>query len=402
MDILKNKKADREFVRKIEGKGLSTEDYTTEEKNKLAGLSEHDKGFFANEAAIVAAIPAGQAGWFVRNGETDTVWVWDVEGSAWVDTGVLDVKQALENEVSQSNTLRLNIQTGAGLVVDQDEDIISLSHPSGAGLNIEVSNGLMSVTDSSRRGIVMDSPNSIVAFVADGGAKMEFSEGSANLSLVTSNNSGLKITQFGGGLSLKNSVGAGLVVDQAANTVELTDQSGGGLKTRLNEQRVSLYSIGASYSFDVLNTDDNPFQFSINSATPVLRKNVGFADSQGFIDSYTDTPIQIGVGKYIDDHSYFIPYSGFLYFNAIIKAQDESGNVAVFKLEGAAKRDSTNNPVIVSQTVTTVAADAAASTWTATASVYKDTEDVSNQQLRFLVTGAVDTHIWWEISAKVI
>lgn len=112
-------------VDKVDGKGLSTEDYTTEEKNKLAGveadannyehpathplsmitetdelkvmtaaertklggLSEHDKGFFANEAAIVAAIPEGQAGWFVRNGETDTVWVWDVEGSDWVDTG---------------------------------------------------------------------------------------------------------------------------------------------------------------------------------------------------------------------------------------------------------------------------------------------------------------------------
>ena len=87
MDILKHKKADREFVGKIEGKGLSTEDYTTEEKNKLAGLNEHDKGFFANEAAIVAAIPTGQAGWFCRNGETDTVWVWDVEGSAWVVTG---------------------------------------------------------------------------------------------------------------------------------------------------------------------------------------------------------------------------------------------------------------------------------------------------------------------------
>ena len=86
MEILKKKKADGEFVGKIKGKGLSTEDYTTEDKNKLDGLSEHDKGFFANEADIVAEIPVGQAGWFVRNGETDTVWVWSVEGSAWVDT----------------------------------------------------------------------------------------------------------------------------------------------------------------------------------------------------------------------------------------------------------------------------------------------------------------------------
>lgn len=112
-------------VEKVGGKGLSTNDYTTEEKNKLAGiaenannyqhpgthpasmineteglkimtaaervklagLSEHDKGFFADEAAIIAAYAVGQAGWFVRNGETDTVWVWDVEGAAWKDTG---------------------------------------------------------------------------------------------------------------------------------------------------------------------------------------------------------------------------------------------------------------------------------------------------------------------------
>lgn len=82
--------ADAGKVDKVTGKGLSTEDYTTEEKQKLAGLSDNDKGFFANEAAIIATYETGQAGWFVRNGETDTIWVWDVEGGAWVDTGNQD------------------------------------------------------------------------------------------------------------------------------------------------------------------------------------------------------------------------------------------------------------------------------------------------------------------------
>lgn len=51
-----------------------------------------DKGFFANEAAILAAYPNGIAtptlrnGWYCINGDTDTVWVWDADTNAWVDT----------------------------------------------------------------------------------------------------------------------------------------------------------------------------------------------------------------------------------------------------------------------------------------------------------------------------
>lgn len=74
-------------VAAVNGKGLSTEDYTTGEKQKLSRLNEFNKGFFANEAAIIAAYPAGSAGWFVINGETDTVWLWDVEGNAWKNSG---------------------------------------------------------------------------------------------------------------------------------------------------------------------------------------------------------------------------------------------------------------------------------------------------------------------------
>ena len=52
-----------------------------------------DKGYFANEAAILAlypntiADPTIRAGWFCRNEATDTIWLWDVDGNKWVNSG---------------------------------------------------------------------------------------------------------------------------------------------------------------------------------------------------------------------------------------------------------------------------------------------------------------------------
>ena len=51
------------------------------------GASLNDKGWFINEAALIAAYPAGQDGWHAIIGDTDTVWVWDGDTSAWVNSG---------------------------------------------------------------------------------------------------------------------------------------------------------------------------------------------------------------------------------------------------------------------------------------------------------------------------
>jgi hypothetical protein len=47
---------------------------------------EKFRGYFDNEAAIIAAFPAGHAGWGAFNYDTDTMWYWDSETSAWVDS----------------------------------------------------------------------------------------------------------------------------------------------------------------------------------------------------------------------------------------------------------------------------------------------------------------------------
>lgn len=46
----------------------------------------HNKGYFATAAALRQAIPEGENGDFAVVGETDTIWVWDGDSEAWVDS----------------------------------------------------------------------------------------------------------------------------------------------------------------------------------------------------------------------------------------------------------------------------------------------------------------------------
>lgn len=71
------------------GKGLSQENYTTAEKEKLAGLeSSHYKGRFTNLAALQSAIPTATAGDYARVdggvGVDVVTYIWDDSDNAWV------------------------------------------------------------------------------------------------------------------------------------------------------------------------------------------------------------------------------------------------------------------------------------------------------------------------------
>lgn len=50
------------------------------------GGDSHNKGYFATQAALEEAYPTAEAGDWAIVGETDTVWVWDGDTTAWVDT----------------------------------------------------------------------------------------------------------------------------------------------------------------------------------------------------------------------------------------------------------------------------------------------------------------------------
>ncbi len=45
------------------------------------------QGWYATPADLQAAVPIGENGWFAFVGTTDTIWTWDGDTRAWVDTG---------------------------------------------------------------------------------------------------------------------------------------------------------------------------------------------------------------------------------------------------------------------------------------------------------------------------
>ena len=52
----------------------------------LKTKAAHDKGYFANPAALQEAVPTGVDGDYAIVGTTDTIWTWDSDTQAWVDS----------------------------------------------------------------------------------------------------------------------------------------------------------------------------------------------------------------------------------------------------------------------------------------------------------------------------
>lgn len=77
-------------VDKVAGMGLSQENFTTAEKNKLAGLEEsHFKGLFPDLAALEAAVPSPVPGDYAQvaganPGDPSVTYVWDDPLNEWV------------------------------------------------------------------------------------------------------------------------------------------------------------------------------------------------------------------------------------------------------------------------------------------------------------------------------
>ncbi len=122
-------------VDKEAGKGLSANDYTTEEKEKLAGLdSSNFKGRFNSESELILAYPIGQDGWYaeVIVGGVLHEFIWDDINGEWVDNGATggetaaSIKQKYEsnpdtNAFTDSEKTKLSgIETGAEVNVQSD------------------------------------------------------------------------------------------------------------------------------------------------------------------------------------------------------------------------------------------------------------------------------------------
>jgi hypothetical protein len=76
-------------VDKVEGKGLTTNDFTDVYRDKLAGLEgSHFRGTFVSLAALQSAIPVGNAGDYADvdggSGQDVLRYIWDVNDAKWV------------------------------------------------------------------------------------------------------------------------------------------------------------------------------------------------------------------------------------------------------------------------------------------------------------------------------
>ncbi len=82
--------AEANKVDKVTGFGLSSNDYTSTEKTKLASLNNYFVGIFASAAALSTAHPTGLDGQYavVESSGSDAVeYVWDTANALWVAGG---------------------------------------------------------------------------------------------------------------------------------------------------------------------------------------------------------------------------------------------------------------------------------------------------------------------------
>lgn len=86
-------------VRVVSNTGVSEQPesmFTTDEDGNVAvrvvfgggggGSDQHNLGWYATQAALEEAHPTAEAGDWAIVGATDTVWIWDDDNSAWVDS----------------------------------------------------------------------------------------------------------------------------------------------------------------------------------------------------------------------------------------------------------------------------------------------------------------------------
>ncbi len=115
----------------------------TESAKNLQGTKEYfeqvrtitigAQGWYATPEALKAAVPVGENGWWAVVGTTDTIWTWDSDTGAWVDTRKeVDLSDYLTQDqirklLEQYMPLRPataavlgGVKVGSGLTVDAD------------------------------------------------------------------------------------------------------------------------------------------------------------------------------------------------------------------------------------------------------------------------------------------
>ena len=107
-DVLTRNENDELAVRVVSTSGDTSTNpndvYTRDENGKLcvrvtgAGGDQHNLGYFATVQALQEAYPTAEAGDWAIVGATDTVWIWDEDTSAWVDSDTKGQVTSVNNQ----------------------------------------------------------------------------------------------------------------------------------------------------------------------------------------------------------------------------------------------------------------------------------------------------------------
>lgn len=69
----------------------------------LGSSSSFYLGWYVDDAALIAAHPVGIDGNYANVGSTDTMWIWDSDTNAWVDSGILPPPSVVVKELTSTS-----------------------------------------------------------------------------------------------------------------------------------------------------------------------------------------------------------------------------------------------------------------------------------------------------------
>lgn len=157
-------------VDKIPGFGLSQENFTPEEKIKLAGLEgSRFKGLFASIESLMAAVPVPQAGDYADVdqgvGEDVARYIWDPSDGRWVKIGSAEPLTASQVKILYES----NPDTNAFSNAYKDKlDGIEAGAQKNPGVATTGQNGLMSAADKAKLdGIETQATRNAIASVSN-------------------------------------------------------------------------------------------------------------------------------------------------------------------------------------------------------------------------------------------
>lgn len=116
------------------------------DKVKLNGLVnyEKNKGFYATSSALTSAHPTASNGDYAIVGDTDTVWIWDADSSAWVNSSKTSTVSTAENTSVSDAGNHFTSTNVEGCLAELAESIDAMGDEFSSSLS-EIANGLAEI-----------------------------------------------------------------------------------------------------------------------------------------------------------------------------------------------------------------------------------------------------------------